>query len=123
MRREARPSRDRCVGHASLGKACEASEAIANHLASRLQGFSRIAFDRLFGKARNQAELDEGRLAVTGLDSGEKRGLTLGAASARPLSFAAKIGIVDLHRAFQQFKGRNIVLTLRDEINRQEPGA
>ena len=81
-------SRDCCVCHASLGKACEASEAIANHLASRLQGFSRIAFGRLFGKARNQAELDEGRLTVTGLDSGEKRGLTLGATSARPLSFA-----------------------------------
>ena len=62
----------------------------------------RITFDRLFGEARNQAELDEGRLAVTGLDGGEKKGVLPAAPRPRrPPTFAAEIGIVDLHRAFK----------------------
>jgi len=100
-RREARPRVIAVCVMPNLGKARKAIEAIADHLASRLQGFLRITFDRLFGEARNQAELDEGRLAVTGLDGGEKRGLTGRAPSRRPPTFAAEIGIVDLYRAFK----------------------
>ena len=52
-------------------------------------------------RPRTALQLDESFATVMGFDGGEKRHLPRRAPSGRPPSFPAKIGVVDLHRAFE----------------------
>src|SRR3954469_12276080 len=87
---------------ARLAHRPEASQAIADHLAVRIQAPFREPRDRMIAEAGNPAQLQAHRLALgRSLDSGHERRLARGAAATFGAGvLAAEIGVVDLYHCF-----------------------
>src|SRR4051794_9659890 len=90
---------DHLVLAARLFHRSETGQAIADHLAVRIQAAFRESRNRMVAEAGDPPQLQAHRLALgRGLDSGHERRLARGAAATFAAgALAAQIGVVDLH--------------------------